>query len=118
MGFSLIGLILLSAASSYWMILCASAFVGLGSSVFHPEASRLARMASGGRYGFAQSLFRVGGNAGQSLGPLLAALVVGTRGQSRIGLLTAFLPDVERKRRRVAPPEKLGGRSVNQINRL
>jgi len=51
---------------------------------FHPEASRLARMASGGRYGFAQSLFQVGGNAGQSLGPLLAALVVGTRGQGKI----------------------------------
>ena len=84
MGFSLVGLVLLSAASNYWMILLASAFVGLGSSVFHPEASRLARMASGGRYGFAQSLFQVGGNAGQSLGPLLAALVVGTRGQSRI----------------------------------
>ena len=84
MGFSLVGLILLSGASSYWMILCAAALVGLGSSVFHPEASRLARMASGGRYGFAQSLFQVGGNAGQSLGPLLAALVVGTRGQGRI----------------------------------
>ena len=84
MGFSLVGLILLSAANSYWMILCASALVGLGSSVFHPEASRLARMASGGRYGFAQSLFQVGGNAGQSLGPLLAAIVVGTRGQSKI----------------------------------
>src|SRR5246127_2237007 len=61
MGFSLVGLILLSVASSYWMILCASALVGLGSSVFHPEPSRLARMASGGRYGFAQSLFQVGG---------------------------------------------------------
>jgi FSR family fosmidomycin resistance protein-like MFS transporter len=84
MTFSLVGLILLSAASTYWMILCAAALVGLGSSVFHPEASRLARMASGGRYGFAQSLFQVGGNAGQSLGPLLAALVVGTRGQNRI----------------------------------
>jgi MFS transporter, FSR family, fosmidomycin resistance protein len=89
MGFSLVGLILLSAASSYWMILCASALVGLGSSVFHPEASRLARMASGGRYGFAQSLFQVGGNAGQSLGPLMAALVVGTRGQSRIAWFSA-----------------------------
>ena len=68
MGFSLVGLILLSVASSYWMILCASALVGLGSSVFHPEASRLARMASGGRYGFAQSLFQVGGNAGAIAG--------------------------------------------------
>jgi FSR family fosmidomycin resistance protein-like MFS transporter len=84
MGFSLIGLIWLSAASSYWMILGAAALVGLGSSVFHPEASRLARMASGGRYGFAQSLFQVGGNTGSSLGPLLAAVVVGTRGQGKI----------------------------------
>ena len=84
MGFSLVGLILLSAAGSYWMILCSAALVGLGSSVFHPEASRLARMASGGHYVFAQSLFQVGGNAGQSLGPLLAALVVGTRGQGKI----------------------------------
>jgi MFS transporter, FSR family, fosmidomycin resistance protein len=66
------------------MILCAAALVGLGSSVFHPEASRLARMASGGRYGLAQSVFQVGGNTGQSLGPLLAALVVGTRGQGKI----------------------------------
>jgi len=84
MGFSLVGLVLLSGANSYWMILCSAALVGLGSSVFHPEASRLARMASGGKYGFAQSLFQVGGNAGQSLGPLLAALVVGTRGQGKI----------------------------------
>src|ERR1700756_1666520 len=82
MGFSLVGLILLSAAGSYWMILCASALVGLGSSVFQPEASRLARLASGGRYGFAQSLFQVGGNAGQSLGPLLAALIIGARAKS------------------------------------
>jgi FSR family fosmidomycin resistance protein-like MFS transporter len=84
MGFSLVGLVLLSGANSYWMILCSAALVGLGSSVFHPEASRLARMASGGKYGFAQSLFQVGGNAGQSLGPLLAALVVGIRGQGKI----------------------------------
>src|SRR5260221_10894997 len=84
MGFSLVGLILLSAASSYWMILCSAALVGLGSSVFHPEASRLARMASGGHYGFAQSLFQVGGNAGQSLGPLLAALIIGARARSNV----------------------------------
>src|SRR6201993_3978702 len=89
MGFSLVGLILLSVASSYWMVLGASALVGLGSSVFHPEASRLARMAPGGRYGFAQSLFQVGGNAGQSLGPLLAAVVVGTRGQGKIAWFSA-----------------------------
>src|SRR5271163_4439527 len=84
MAASLVGLVLLGSANSYPMILVAAASVGLGSSIFHPEASRLARLASGGRYGFAQSLFQVGGNAGQSLGPLLAALVVGTRGQSKI----------------------------------
>src|SRR5580700_5129150 len=84
MALSLVGLVLLALANSYPMILVAAASVGLGSSIFHPEASRLARLASGGRYGFAQSLFQVGGNAGQSLGPLLAALVVGTRGQSKI----------------------------------
>ena len=66
------------------MILLAAASVGLGSSIFHPEASRLARLASGGRYGFAQSLFQVGGNAGQSLGPLLAALVIGARARSNV----------------------------------
>src|SRR6266481_1393916 len=84
MALSLVGLVLLGLANSYPMILVAAAAVGLGSSIFHPEASRLARLASGGRYGFAQSLFQVGGNAGQSLGPLLAALVVGTRGQGKI----------------------------------
>jgi MFS transporter, FSR family, fosmidomycin resistance protein len=84
MTFSLVGLVLLATANSYPMILVAAASVGLGSSIFHPEASRLARLASGGRYGFAQSLFQVGGNAGQSLGPLLAALVIGERARSNI----------------------------------
>ena len=84
MAFSLVGLVLLAFANSYPMILVAAASVGLGSSVFHPEASRLARVASGGRYGFAQSLFQVGGNAGQSLGPLLAALIIGGRARSNV----------------------------------
>jgi MFS transporter, FSR family, fosmidomycin resistance protein len=84
MAFSLVGLVLLAFANSYPMILFAAASVGLGSSIFHPEASRLARLASGGRYGFAQSLFQVGGNAGQSLGPLLAALVIGARARSNV----------------------------------
>jgi FSR family fosmidomycin resistance protein-like MFS transporter len=84
MAFSLVGLVLLASANSYPMILVAAASVGLGSSIFHPEASRLARLASGGRYGFAQSLFQVGGNAGQSLGPLLAALVIGERARSNV----------------------------------
>ncbi|MBU6498785.1 MAG: MFS transporter [Rhodospirillales bacterium] len=84
MGFSLVGLLLLSIASSYTMLLAAASLVGVGSSVFHPEASRVARMASGGRHGLAQSLFQVGGNAGQAIGPLLAAVVVLARGQSSI----------------------------------
>jgi FSR family fosmidomycin resistance protein-like MFS transporter len=85
MGFTLIGLLVLSRASNFPMILCSAALVGMGSSVFHPEASRLARMASGGRHGFAQSIFQVGGNAGTSLGPLLAALIIVPRGQHSVG---------------------------------
>jgi FSR family fosmidomycin resistance protein-like MFS transporter len=84
MGFTLAGLLLLSVAPSYPILLIAAAFVGTGSSVFHPESSRVARMASGGRHGFAQSLFQVGGNLGSALGPLLAALIVIPRGQYAI----------------------------------
>ncbi len=84
MGFTLVGLVLLSRAGSFSAVLGSAALVGVGSSVFHPEASRLAHMASGGRHGFAQSVFQVGGNAGSSLGPLLAALVVVPRGQAHI----------------------------------
>src|ERR1700733_8532252 len=83
MGFTLVGLVLLSRATNFPVILCSAALVGMGSSVFHPEASRLARMASGGRHGFAQSIFQVGGNAGSALGPLLAAFVL-SNGQSSI----------------------------------
>jgi FSR family fosmidomycin resistance protein-like MFS transporter len=84
MGFTLIGLLLLSSAPSYAAILLAVALVGMGSSVFHPESSRVARMASGGRHGLAQSIFQVGGNFGTSLGPLLAAYVVVPAGQRSI----------------------------------
>lgn len=84
MGFTLAGLILLAIVNSFTAILIAAAMVGIGSSVFHPEASRVARLASGGRYGFAQSLFQVGGNAGTALGPLLAAFVIGQRGQPAV----------------------------------
>jgi FSR family fosmidomycin resistance protein-like MFS transporter len=76
MGFTLAGLVLLALATHFAMILAAAALIGMGSSVFHPEASRVTRMASGGRHGFAQSLFQVGGNAGTSFGPLLAALII------------------------------------------
>jgi MFS transporter, FSR family, fosmidomycin resistance protein len=84
MGFTLFGLLALSMAPSFAMILVASALVGMGSAVFHPESSRVARMASGGQHGLAQSLFQVGGNAGSSVGPLLAAFIVIPRGQYSI----------------------------------
>lgn len=81
MAFTLLGLVLLSQAHSFTMVLVSAGLIGIGSAVFHPEASRLARMASGGRHGMAQSLFQVGGNAGSSLGPLLAALIIVPLGQ-------------------------------------
>ncbi len=84
MGVTLTGLVLLSQAWSFPVILVSAALVGAGSSVFHPEASRVARMASGGKHGFAQSLFQVGGNLGTSLGPLLAALIIVPYGQANI----------------------------------
>ncbi|WP_026353131.1 MFS transporter [Solimonas variicoloris] len=81
MGFTLAGLLLMAVAPSFGVLLLASALVGTGSSIFHPESSRIARMASGGRHGLAQSLFQVGGNAGSAVGPLLAALIVIPHGQ-------------------------------------
>jgi len=84
MGFTLVGLLLMSRANTYPLILFAAALIGMGSSVFHPEASRVARMAAGGRYGLAQSLFQVGGNMGSAAGPLLAAFIVVPAGQRSI----------------------------------
>ena len=84
MGFTLCGLLVLSVAPSLPVLLAAAAMVGLGSAVFHPEASRMARYASGGRHGLAQSLFQVGGNSGAALGPLLAAFVVLPGGQRSV----------------------------------
>jgi FSR family fosmidomycin resistance protein-like MFS transporter len=84
MGFTLVGLALLSMASHYAFILVAAGLIGMGSAVFHPESSRVARMASGGQHGLAQSVFQVGGNLGASLGPLLAAFIVLPRGQFSI----------------------------------
>jgi len=85
-----IGLVTLGFASSYPMLLAAAALIGIGSSIFHPEASRLARLSSGGRYGFAQSTFQVGGNFGTALGPLLAAVIVVRYGQSSVAWLAAM----------------------------
>jgi len=90
MAFTLVGLVLLAFAGSYLGILLSVAVVGIGSAVFHPEASRVARAASGGRHGFAQSLFQVGGNFGQSLGPLLAAFIVVPFGQHSVLIFTAL----------------------------
>lgn len=84
MAFSLVGLGLLSIATHYAMLLAGAAFIGIGSSIFHPESSRVARLASGGRHGLAQSFFQVGGNFGTALGPLLAAFIVLPRGQQSI----------------------------------
>src|SRR3984893_11015737 len=84
MGSSLMGLILIAFASSYASVLAAAALIGMGSSVFHPESSRVARLASGGRHGMAQSVFQVGGNFGTALGPLLAAFIVLPYGQHTI----------------------------------
>jgi MFS transporter, FSR family, fosmidomycin resistance protein len=83
-GLTLVGLLLMSRAATYPAILLAATLIGMGSAIFHPEASRVARMAAGGRYGLAQSLFQVGGNIGSASGPLLAAFVVVPHGQSSI----------------------------------
>lgn len=84
MGFSLCGLVLLALAPSYLWILVSVALVGVGSSVFHPEASRMAYVASGGKRGLAQSVFQVGGNAGSAIGPLLAAMVIAPFGRFNV----------------------------------
>jgi MFS transporter, FSR family, fosmidomycin resistance protein len=89
MGFTLVGLVLLAFAGSYTLLLVAAALIGTGSSVFHPESSRVARMASGGKHGFAQSLFQVGGNFGSAAGPLLAAFIVLPHGQSSVAWFSA-----------------------------
>ncbi|PLZ00344.1 MFS transporter [Burkholderia sp. WAC0059] len=89
MGFTLCGLLLMSVAPTFALLLVAAALVGCGSSVFHPESSRVARMASGGQHGLAQSLFQVGGNAGSSLGPLLAAAIIIPHGQHSIAWFSA-----------------------------
>jgi FSR family fosmidomycin resistance protein-like MFS transporter len=84
MGSTLVGLLLLAMAPSFGFVLLAAAFVGVGSSIFHPESSRIARLASGGKHGFAQSVFQVGGNTGTAIGPLLAAAVIVPLGQRSV----------------------------------
>ncbi len=93
MSFTLVGLVLLALSERFGAVLAAAALIGIGSSVFHPESSRIARLASGGQHGLAQSLFQVGGNAGSAVGPLLAALIVLPRGQRSL-LWFAIVPVV------------------------
>lgn len=90
MGFTFVGLLLLSVAGTYGIILIAASLVGLGSAVFHPESARIARLASGGRYGFAQSVFQLGGSFGTSMGPVLAALIVVPFGQPSIAWFSSI----------------------------
>jgi FSR family fosmidomycin resistance protein-like MFS transporter len=84
MGFTLVGLLILSVSPTYSVLLFAAALVGMGSAIFHPESARVVRTASGGKHGFAQSFFQVGGNTGSAMGPLLAAFIVLPRGKSSI----------------------------------
>jgi FSR family fosmidomycin resistance protein-like MFS transporter len=84
MGFTMLGLVTLGLAPSYLLLLVGAALLGMGSSIFHPESSRIARLFSGGQHGLAQSVFQVGGNFGQSLGPLLAAFLVLPHGQKSL----------------------------------
>jgi FSR family fosmidomycin resistance protein-like MFS transporter len=119
MGFSLSGLLLMSVAPSFPILLTAAALVGCGSSVFHPESSRVARMASGGRHGLAQSLFQVGGNVGSAMGPLLAALLIIPHGQRSIAWLSVaalvamvVLTNVGRWYRRHPATKKTPGSAV------
>lgn len=90
MASTLVGLILLGNAHNFTVLLIAASLIGFGSAVFHPESSRIARLASGGRHGFAQSLFQVGGNAGQAIGPLLAAFIVLPNGQGSVAWLSVI----------------------------
>lgn len=84
MGSTFVGLLMLAFADQYWLLIVGAAFIGFGSAVFHPEASRIARLASGGRFGMAQSVFQIGGNTGTAIGPLLAAFIVVPFGQSSV----------------------------------
>src|SRR6202012_1390294 len=119
MSCSLIGLLLLAVAGNYPTIIAAAALVGVGSSVFHPESSRVARMASGGRHGFAQSLFQVGGSTGSAIGPLLAAFIVVPRGQGSVAWFSAaallaifMLANVSLWYSRNMKPRVIGGASA------
>jgi FSR family fosmidomycin resistance protein-like MFS transporter len=89
MASTLLGLLMLATASTYPLLVAGAALIGIGSAIFHPESSRIARFASGGRYGMAQSMFQVGGNFGSAIGPLLAAFIVVPHGQGSVAWFTA-----------------------------
>ena len=119
MTFTLIGLLLLSTAGTFPLLLLAAALVGVGSSVFHPESSRVARMASGGQHGLAQSVFQVGGNAGSAIGPLIAAFLIAPYGQRSIiwcallalaGIVLTFRIGVWQRAQQANLPHKPGAR--------
>jgi len=125
MGCTLIGLLLLSQAKTFPMLLLAAALVGSGSSVFHPESSRVARMASGGQHGLAQSLFQVGGNIGSSLGPLLAAFIVMPRGQGSVTWFAlaalagiVLLTRIGRWYREQIPAQRAAAHAIRRESRL
>jgi FSR family fosmidomycin resistance protein-like MFS transporter len=122
---TLVGLLLLSVAESYVAILFSTALIGTGSAIFHPEASRVARMASGGRYGTAQAFFQVGGNVGQAVGPLLAAFIVLPRGQGAIAWVSLaalvgmfFLARIGMWYRAQSRPGQAGARASTATNNL
>jgi FSR family fosmidomycin resistance protein-like MFS transporter len=128
MGFTLTGLICLSMANSFFLVLLSVGLVGMGSAVFHPESSRLAYMASGGQHGMAQSLFQLGGNAGSSLGPLLAALIIVPYGQFNviwfslaallaIAVMLNIAAWYKRNRSRVRSKRKAAGNTAVQLPR-
>lgn len=128
MGFTLTGLICLSMANSFLLVLLSVGLVGMGSAVFHPESSRLAYMASGGQHGMAQSLFQLGGNAGSSLGPLLAALIIVPYGQFNviwfslaallaIAVMLNIAAWYKRNRSRVRSKRKAAGNTAVQLPR-
>ncbi len=90
MGSTFVGLLVLAYAGYYWLLIAGAAFIGFGSAIFHPEASRVARLASGGRFGMAQSVFQIGGNAGTAIGPLLAAFIVVPFGRPSVAWFSAI----------------------------
>ena len=97
MGFTLVGLLLLSQAGSFAAVLVAAMTIGIGSSIFHPESSRVARMAAGSQPGLAQSVFQIGGNLGSAIGPLLAALIIVPYGAGQRRLVLAVRADRPRR---------------------